>query len=206
MYKKLGNYRIYDDGRVYSEITKKFLRHDILKIGYHQVTLSGIGRKKVHRLVAYCFCDPPDNYKELFVNHIDGNKENNCKDNLEWCTAYENNKHARDTGLNNVSLSNSARWKSEDFRKKTSKSISTGMIASGCSKGENNPRFRYKITIADTKDILIDELAAMIGKSYTSTYNKVRKYLQGVEIPEFKLLDIKIVDTKSNVNRLSKLA
>ena len=51
----------------------------------------------IHRLVAMAFCDNPNGYKE--VNHIDGNKENNCASNLEWCSRGQNNKHAFQSGL-----------------------------------------------------------------------------------------------------------
>ena len=42
----------------------------------------------IHRLVAVAFI--PNHNKLPQVDHIDGNKENNCVDNLLWCTAKEN--------------------------------------------------------------------------------------------------------------------
>lgn len=68
--------------------------------GYLQCVLSDRGRikkAKVHRLVAYAFI-PQIEGKE-HVNHIDGDKQNNNVENLEWCTIAENNRHAYAMGL-----------------------------------------------------------------------------------------------------------
>jgi len=54
----------------------------------------------VHRLVAQAFKDNPHSLP--CVNHLDGDKMNNNKDNLKWCTHAENNQHAKDLGLHNV--------------------------------------------------------------------------------------------------------
>ena len=51
----------------------------------------------VHRLVAAYFL-PIEDYNEC-VNHKDGNKENNCVENLEWCSLAYNTKHAYENGL-----------------------------------------------------------------------------------------------------------
>jgi hypothetical protein len=60
---------------------------------------------RVHRLVMIAH-DFIENYKEMLVNHKDGNKQNNYFNpndregsNLEWCTAKENRNHADMTGL-----------------------------------------------------------------------------------------------------------
>lgn len=62
--------------------------------GYMQVVLRNDGNaelKLVHRLVAEEFCDNPMLKNQ--VNHIDGDKQNNNAENLEWCTPSENSLH-----------------------------------------------------------------------------------------------------------------
>ena len=51
----------------------------------------------VHRLVAKKYLPNPENKRT--VNHKDGDRTNNCVDNLEWATIGENLKHARDNGM-----------------------------------------------------------------------------------------------------------
>ena len=70
--------------------------------GYVYVHLCNDGEERtirLHRLVAETFIPNPNKLPQ--INHIDGNKENNRIDNLEWCTASENEKHAYKIGLAN---------------------------------------------------------------------------------------------------------
>lgn len=83
------------------------------KDGYLRVVLCKDGILKnffVHRLVISAFKPNLSNFPE--VNHIDGNKLNNCVDNLEWCSPSHNNYHRYRLNLVNIeNQSGENHWK-----------------------------------------------------------------------------------------------
>ena len=91
-----GLYEIKDDGTIIILKTGKTAKLLLNKKGY--LVLSRFRKSFTgHRLVASKFIPNPKNLPE--INHKDGDKTNNHRDNLEWCTAKENKKHAMDNGL-----------------------------------------------------------------------------------------------------------
>lgn len=91
-------YLVGENGEVYSEKTKKFIKPFFhKKTGYFYINLGAKFRESIHRLVARVYLGE-DNLS-LDVNHIDGNKLNNNYVNLEWCTRSKNCQHSYDTGL-----------------------------------------------------------------------------------------------------------
>lgn len=73
----------------------KVLKQEKIMEGYLRVVLMKEGVKKrfmSHRLVAEAFI--PNTENKPFVNHINGNPNDNRVENLEWCTQSENEKHS----------------------------------------------------------------------------------------------------------------
>ena len=95
------NYKVSNDGRIWSEYLQDFMKPYYSKGGYVRVKVNFGDRNKkfmVHRLVAMAFIPNKDPETFTQVDHIDSNRINNCVENLRWVTPKENTKHAFDIG------------------------------------------------------------------------------------------------------------
>jgi len=84
------NYLIYDDGRVWSKRSNKFMKPYKMISGYLRIDLCKDGVKSpktIHRLLALHFIPNPEN--KPTVDHIDINTSNNSLSNLRWATYEE---------------------------------------------------------------------------------------------------------------------
>lgn len=92
----IEDYEITEDGKVINKHTGHILIGQPNGKGYLRVCIGG-KLQFIHRLVAEKYIPNPENKDQ--VNHIDGNKLNNHKNNLEWVTNQENRDHVVKTGL-----------------------------------------------------------------------------------------------------------
>lgn len=90
-----NGYEISNKGRIIGK-QGRLLNCKENHCGYLQCSVKfedGFYARSVHRAVAYMFIPNDDIENKTEVNHIDGNKHNNCVENLEWCTHNYNMKH-----------------------------------------------------------------------------------------------------------------
>lgn len=96
-------YKVYENGRIFAlpfsytdtmGRTRDFPEKEIIpsktKSGYFELNLGGRNPERwlLHRLIAEVWLDNPNNFRT--VDHKDGNRANNCVENLEWVTLEEN--------------------------------------------------------------------------------------------------------------------
>ena len=118
-----GLYEVSNTGYVRSiRRNNKLLKYNSTSYGYKRVGLYKDGKQKfhtIHRLVAEAFI-PNDNLLPE-INHIDGDKQNNHVDNLEYCTAKYNINH----GTHNKRVSEKLRGRkhSEEHIKKMAEKL-----------------------------------------------------------------------------------
>lgn len=104
-------------------LSEQILKPQRIGAGYLSI---GVGQQKerkrvyVHRLVADAFIPNPKNLPQ--INHKDGNKTNNCIENLEWVTISANQSHRYN--VLNSKLGNA----------KAVRCIETGVVFKSCRK------------------------------------------------------------------------
>lgn len=148
-------FEVSNNGQIRNAITKRIYKLHLNKTGYFQVCVSLGSRKKkkifrIHKAVAETFIPNPDN-KET-VNHIDGNKQNNIMENLEWSTYSENSQHAFDTGLSHPTRgvdSTSSKLTHEDVEY-----IRTHYIPNDCKYGTRALGRKFNVHHETIRDVI----------------------------------------------------
>ena len=104
------DYLIYNDGRVWSKKSNKFLKEFKNDRGYIQIVLSDENKKytfTAHRLVAEHYIPNLENKPQ--VDHINRNRSDNRVDNLRWVNIQEQNDN-RGTWITNKSKHKYISW------------------------------------------------------------------------------------------------
>ena len=98
-----SKYQISNLSRVRRKKDNVLIKESYAKDGYVLIKMvNDYGKRKtlrLNRLVCELFNPIDKDISKLEANHIDGNKDNNLPNNLEWLTPSENQKHSYRNGL-----------------------------------------------------------------------------------------------------------
>tara|TARA_B100001093_G_scaffold496560_1_gene542389 strand:- start:2748 stop:3077 length:330 start_codon:yes stop_codon:yes gene_type:complete len=100
IFKKYKDYHISEEGIIIG-LSGKSIKGSKNSKGYLQTQGKDKKKQLIHRLIAECWIECPGDYNYYQVNHIDGNKLNNCVINLEWLTPEEHVDADRKRRINN---------------------------------------------------------------------------------------------------------
>lgn len=94
MYKNFNNYEIFEDGKIWSKVSKKFLKPIKQKNGYLYVSLYDDNGKlhveRLHKVIYFAVNGLWEYPERMQINHLDEDKMNNQIGNLLLCSPKEN--------------------------------------------------------------------------------------------------------------------
>lgn len=149
-----NKYKVSSHGRVMSKthiskdwkclkLTKSTKGYPVAKLYYNGYKSKSIN---VHRLVAMCFIPNQDN--KPFVNHINMDRGDNHKSNLEWVTPRENKSHAAKLNHKKVSKYVGVTWSKKENK----------WIAMACINNTNvTKRYNTEIEAAKGYDDILEK-------------------------------------------------
>ncbi len=126
---KHPGYYVSESGQIFGIKRSRILGAKPTKEGYRRFSPDG-KYISAHRAICEHFHSNPEN--KPWVNHKDGDKGNNAKDNLEWSTISENIQHSYD-----VLGRQGGQWS-----KGRKHSVETKAIMSAKKLGELHPKFK----------------------------------------------------------------
>lgn len=186
--KQYGDYLIYNDGRIYSIDLDEFVPIiDNKRSLAVRLYIDGkIKTLQVARLVAQCFCNPPNDYNKRYVEHIDNNYRNNHSSNLQWSMDQYNSNFVN--YYNNLTLKEQNKMKQK---------ISATHRRKQLGKGKFNSRFRYSIFDENNTELLMPEAAKRLGISLSRAYMIIYNAQKGKISPRLQNAKLRIVDHKN---------
>lgn len=141
--------------------------------------------RRYHRLVALALLNPPENYPELVVDHLNSIKSDNRPENLEWVDHMENSDRAVDSGSHRGALEVVVKDKKtgevKEYRSLKQMSQLTGFDHDTLSSARRSPNktYKFRYIIKDKGDETPWEVYEVIKTVTRSGPVKARNVLTG---------------------------